>query len=123
MSKINIKKNFIKKAILLHDGFENDFILKRNIIDCPYCDGQVEFTVFNSKRLDLESETFKKEIVSHIKGVKESLTRNGSFSYKGQAICFFESKCSLHKHEILTFFTFSEVQPSRYLSYLIGVFG
>lgn len=123
MSKFNITKNLIKKPILLHDGFENDFIHKKNFIDCPYCDSQVVFTVFNSKRFDLEDESFKKEVASHIKGVKENTIKPGYYNYKGEAICFFESKCPLHKHNVLIFFTFSEVQPARYISYLIGVFG
>lgn len=116
-------KNSIKNPILLHDGFENNFIHNKNFINCPYCGSQVVFTVFNSKRFDLENELFKKEIASHIKGVKENAMNSGRYNYKGDAICFFENKCSLHKHNTLIFFTFSEIQPARYISYLIGIFG
>lgn len=123
MSGLSLKKNFIKKTVLLHDGFENEFIKKENFIDCPFCGGQVMFTVFNSKRFDLADESFKKNIASHIKGVKENSKKNGYYSYKGEAMNFFESECSLHNHRVLIFFTFSEIQPSRYISSLIGVFG
>lgn len=123
MSEFKLIKNFMKRSLLLHDGFESDFVHKQNIIHCPICGSQVIFTLFNSKRFDLESELFKKEIAKRLKGVKENPKKHGYYNYKGEAINFFKSGCSLHKHTVFVFFTFSEVQPARYISNLIGIFG
>ncbi len=46
---------------------------------------------------------------------------SGLYHYNDEAISFFETQCDPGKHNLL-FFNFSEVQPSRYISHLSGVF-
>ncbi|MCX8959581.1 hypothetical protein EHW65_20785 [Erwinia psidii] len=115
-------KNYIKNPVLLHDGFENDFIHKKNIFTCPRCEGELIFSVFGSKGFNSESVEFKEIYSRAIKGVKKKNNNSDFYHYKGEAISFFKSKCDPHCHEFTIFFTFSEAQPARYISHLLGVF-
>lgn len=115
-------KNGIKDQNLLHDGFENDFIHKKNIIKCPYCSGEIIFSVYGSKSFNSEGLEFKQFYSKKIKGVKEKIKDSGNYHYNGEAVSYFKAQCDFEKHSVLVFFTFSEVQPGRYISHLIGVF-
>lgn len=115
-------KNGIKIQILLNDGFENDFIHKKNIIKCPCCSGKIVFSVYGSNIFNAKDLAFKQFYSKKIRGVKEKIKDSGRYHYNGEAISYFETQCDFEKHKILVFLSFSEVQPARYVSHLIGVF-
>jgi len=115
-------KNFIQNKVLLHDGIENDFIHKKNFLECPCCSGKIVFSVYGSRSFNSEELDFKKTYSKKIKGVKEKVKGSGRYHYDGEAISFFETECDFENHKVVVFFTFSEIQPSRYSSHLIGLF-
>ncbi|PXV70849.1 uncharacterized protein DUF4237 [Pantoea sp. PNA 03-3] len=117
-----IMKNGIKAQVLLHDGFENDFIHKKNVIICPYCSGEVVFSVYGSKSFNSEDLEFKQFYSKKIRGVKEMTKGSGLYHYNDESISFFETQCDSGRHNLLIFSTFSEIQPARYISHLIGIF-
>lgn len=53
-------KNFIQNKVLLHDGIENDFIHKKNFLECPCCSGKIVFPVYGSRSFNSEELDFKK---------------------------------------------------------------
>lgn len=114
--------NFLCKAVLIHDGIENDFINKANEIKCPHCEGFVIFRLYFSRNFneldDNKKEMFRKEI----RGIKNDSDRKGRYNYKGATVNFCNAKCNFAGHSCTTIFTFQEIQPARYISYLIGLF-
>jgi len=115
-------KNFIYNKVLLHDGIENNFIHEKNFIECPYCSGQIVFSVYGSKIFNSEDLEFKALYSKKIRGVKEKIKGSGRYNYDEEAVSFFETECDFENHKAIVFFTFSEIQPSRYSSHLIGLF-
>lgn len=118
--KLEIKNN-LKSVVLLHDGLENEFIKKINDIQCPFCDGKVNFSLYNSGGFNDLNEEIKTKIANKISGLKLIESEKGRYKYKNKPVRYFESTCSNNAHHILTVFTFEEFQPARYISYLVGV--
>ncbi|MGG6192671.1 hypothetical protein ACQV2B_01005 [Pantoea allii] len=114
--------NYQKKKILIHDGLENAFLMNDKLISCPYCDGMVYYGLYNSTDLDMYEEKKMKAVVSSIKGLKLTGNETQEYRYKNSQLRFFETKCSNELHDVLVVFTYKELQPARYESYLVGVF-
>jgi len=114
--------NLFQKVTLLHDGVENDFIKKTNTVKCPHCDGVVEFQLYSSSDLNEFDKCTQKAIAKDIKGLKVDSRGIDRLTYKGEFVEFCTKVCSSGEHTLMVFFTFSEIQPARYISHLIGVF-
>lgn len=122
MTNKNTKShNLCKKVSLLHDGVENDFI-KKNTIKCPHCDGIVEFDLYSSSDFNKFDKSTQQTIAKDIKGLKADSRGIDELTYKGEFVGFCTKVCSCGEHTLMIFFTFSEIQPARYISHLIGVF-
>lgn len=114
--------NYQKKKILIHDGLEDDFLKKEKEIPCPCCDAIIKFGLYNSLDFDGISENKKIKMISKIRGVVLTGNEVSEFKYKDSPLRISEKKCSKGLHDILVIFTYKEIQPARYESYLIGVF-
>lgn len=123
MTNENTKShNLFKKVTLLHDGVENDFIKKTNTVKCPHCDGVVEFELYSSSDFNKFDKSTQQTIAKDIKGLKADSRGIDKLTYKGEFVEFCTKVCSGGEHTLMVFFTFSEIQPARYISHLIGVF-
>lgn len=111
-------KNKLKKKELIFDGFEQDFIDKENVIECPVCGGGLVFSLRNATYFNYLDEAVKNDLSALIKGVKKI---DGRYYYKNSAIYVCTSQCNTNNHKFNVAFTFEEVQPARYVSWLIGV--
>ena len=116
-----MKNNLQKKIIILHDGLENDFLSKGENILCPLCNGIINVTLYDAKSL-LSFDSI--EINKFIKGLGDIKinSRYGEFFYKKGAVMCKREICSNKKHDFYIIFSYEEIQPSRYLSYLLGIF-
>ncbi|MCT2416991.1 hypothetical protein N1689_03930 [Pantoea sp. XY16] len=114
--------NYQKKKTLIHDGFEDEFLKNHTEISCPCCNGKVYFGLYNSEDLDTYDEKKRKNIVRNIKGMKFTDGEIQEVRYKNIPLRVSEKKCSNGLHDILVVFTYKEIQPTRYESYLVGVF-
>lgn len=114
--------NYQKKKILIHDGLEDDFLNKGGVIPCPCCNAIVNFGLYNSLDFDEVKQEKKIKMVSKMRGVKLTGNEILEFKYKDSPLRLSEKKCSSGLHDILVIFTYKEIQPARYESYLIGVF-
>lgn len=114
--------NFQKRKELIHDGLEDDFLRNEKEISCPCCDAVVRFGLYNSKSFDKLEDCKKTKMVSKMRGVKLSDGLIPGYRYKESPLRISEKKCSKGIHDIFAIFTYKEIQPARYESYLIGVF-
>jgi len=64
----------------------------------------------------------RKNIVINIKGVRFTDGEIQEVRYKNIPLRISEKNCSNGLHNILVVFTYKEIQPARYESYLVGVF-
>ncbi|MCX8959584.1 hypothetical protein EHW65_20800 [Erwinia psidii] len=114
--------NYQKKKVLIHDGLEDIFLKDGKTIPCPYCEGSVNFSLYNSLDFDRINEDKKMKMVKKMRGVKSTDDEVRMFKYKESSLILSESKCSHGLHDFSVVFTYREIQPARYESYLIGVF-
>ncbi|NQE79907.1 hypothetical protein [Pantoea ananatis] len=113
--------NYQKKKVLIHDGLEDAFLKNDKLISCPRCDGMAYYGLYNSTDLDMYDEKKIKAIVGSIKGLEFVGGEIQEYRYKNSSLRVSETKCS-NGHDILVVFTYKELQPARYGSYLVGVF-
>ena len=111
-------KNFIRSPKVIFDGLEQDFIDKQNILACPACEGQLGFTLRNATYFKYIDEGLKNHLIASIKAIKGN---SGSYYYKKSGIYVCTSQCEFNHHKYNVAFTFEEVQPARYVSWLIGM--
>ena len=114
--------NYQKESRLIHDGFEDAFLKNNKEIKCPCCDGIIYFGLYNSEDLDVFDERKRKNIVGGIKGLKLIEGEIKEYRYKNSPLRVLKTKCSNGLHNILVVFTYKEIQPARYESYLVGLF-
>ncbi len=114
----NKVKNFVASPKVIFDGFEQDFIDKQNFFGCPACEGQLGFTLRNATYFKYIDENLKSHLIACIKRIKED---DGRYYYKRSAIYVCTSQCDNNHHKYNVAFTFGEVQPARYVSWLIGI--
>lgn len=114
--------NYQKKSILIHDGLEDEFLKNEAKISCPCCDGMVYFGLCNSIDFNGYDEKKRKILACSIKGLRSGGDGVNDFTFNKSPLRASESKCSSGLHKILVVFTYKEIQPARYESYLIGVF-
>lgn len=112
--------NFIKKSDLIFDGLETDFLNDKISRFCPLCDGDIEFGLYNSYDYDSIDKNIKKLI--KIKGVAFSQDGFNELRYKNFPLRYTYCRCSHKNHNFLVVFSFGEMQPARYISYLLGIF-
>lgn len=74
----------------------------------------IDFNRYDEKKIKIFSCSIK-ELRSRGDGVNEFRLNNSPLRVS-------ENKCSNEQHNILVVFTYKEIQPARYESYLIGVF-
>ncbi|WP_455819484.1 hypothetical protein [Pseudomonas cerasi] len=114
--------NYQKKIILIHDGLEDEFLKNEAKISCPCCDGMVYFGLYNSMDFNRYDEKKRKVLACSIKGLSSRDDGVNEFRFKNNPMRVSENKCSNGMHEVLVVFTYKEIQPARYQSYLVGVF-
>lgn len=114
--------NLQKKNILIHDGLEDDFLRNEKEISCPFCGAKVYFGLYNSKDFDGLEDNTKIKIASKIRCVKLSDGLIQRYKYKESALRLSKNKCLKGIHDVLVVFTYREIQPARYQSYIVGVF-
>lgn len=114
--------NYQKKKMLIFDGLEDEFLDRGKEIQCPCCNGVVHFGLYNSLDFDNLSEENKIKLASKIKGARLTMGEIQEFKYKDSPLRFSENRCSKELHDIFVVFTYQEIQPARYESYLIGIF-
>lgn len=114
--------NYQKKSILIHDGLEDEFLKNNAKISCPCCDGMVYFGLYNSIDFNSYNEKKRKVLSCNIKGLKSRGDSVKEFIFNNSPLRVSENKCSNGTHGILVIFTYKEIQPARYQSYLVGVF-
>ncbi|MDJ0030602.1 hypothetical protein [Pantoea ananatis] len=113
--------NYQKKKILIHEGLDDAFLKNDKLISCPRCDGMAYYGLYNSVDLDIYEEKEIKAIVGGIKGLEFVGGEIQEYRYKNSSLRVSETKCS-NGHDILVVFTYKELQPACYGSYLVGVF-
>lgn len=114
--------NYQKKSILIHDGLEDEFLKNEAKISCPCCDGMVCFGLYNSIDFNGYDEKKRKILACSIKGLRSRGDGVNDFTFNNIPLRVSENKCSNGMHEVLVIFTYKEIQPARYQSYLVGVF-
>lgn len=114
----NKVKNIVRSPKVIFDGLEQDFIDKENFFDCPACEGYLSFTLRNAMYFKYIDESLKSYLMASIKGIEE---KAGRYYYKKTAIYVCTSQCKSTHHKYNIAFTFEEIQPARYVSWLIGV--
>lgn len=114
--------NYQKKKVLIHDGPEDPFLNDSVKITCPLCGGAIFFGLYNSLDFDMISEDKKNKMLEKMRGVKLAGDEIKEYKYKESPLRVIDRKCANGLHDITIVFTYKELQPSRYESYLIGVF-
>ena len=116
-----MKNNLQKKIIKLHDGLENDFLSKGRGISCPLCNGIINVTLYNAKLLHSFDSIEINKFMKGLGNIKTNSKHDELYYKKGVVMCKREI-CSNKEHDFHIIFNYEETQPSRYLSYLLGVF-
>lgn len=114
--------NYQKKSILIHDGLEDEFLKNEAKISCPCCDGMVYFGLYNSIDFNGYDEKKRKILDCSIKGLRSRGDGVNDFTFNNSPLRVSGNICSNGMHEVLVIFTYKEIQPARYQSYLVGVF-
>lgn len=112
--------NYQKKITLIHDGAEDDFLKNDVRIACPSCHGIVYFGLYNS--VDFNRYDHKKFLARSIRGLRSENGAENEYRYDNSPLRLSENKCSNGMHKVLAVFTYKELQPARYQSYLVGLF-
>ncbi len=115
--------NLHRKKIFLHDGLEDEFIYKKQKIECPICKGNILFSVYGSQDFDELNKYIQDNIAKSITGLeKTDCDDNSSYKYKRFSLMLNYTKCDVDHHDFAVVFSFGEEQPARYQAYLLGLF-
>lgn len=112
--------NYQKKITLIHDGAEDDLLKNDVRVACPSCHGIVYFGLYNS--VDFDRYDHRKVLARSIRGLSSESGAENEYRYNNSSLRISENKCSHGMHKVLVVFTYKELQPARYQSYLVGVF-
>lgn len=82
----------------------------------------VYFGLYNSIDFNGYDEKKRKILACSIKGLRSRGDGVNDFTFNNSSLRVSENKCSNGMHEVLVIFTYKEIQPARYQSYLVSVF-
>ncbi|EMB4326910.1 hypothetical protein RJ492_005531 [Pluralibacter gergoviae] len=114
--------NLLRRKKLIVDGLDDSFLKEGVSIQCPLCECYINFGLYNSIDFDKIDDDIKFKMLNEMTGVKLCGEEIKEYKYKGGVLRVSKSKCHKGGESFFVVFTYNEVQPGKYESYLIGLF-